>query len=566
MHDPTMNVRLHAALVITWGCCVACGSQGEPMASEGGVLTTSSSSEVTASLDTTATTPPTSSTSSTGTTPGMGESTNTGEAPTSSGESGTGTGVDTSTSADADTGTSTGDMPSDCDPLPAHTIAARDHLDAWGVVFSPGGAQSLAMNAAALDRIGVRRIRSHLAVSGVELWQAQQDQMIADGHARPALKFDDLVIAYNQHPATWDEQKPAILAAAAAGLLTSIEGPNEMNNYSTGGGTHGVNDKVDRTEAWAGPDGNVYAWAAAIHTWKTGLVGPDAEAMASVELLAPSIASGLAADFAALPNLAGLVDFGNVHFYAGGGHSPGLEQLDDNPDVGYFANLYHWAQAAMTPGVPVVVSECGATTPPGAGYGPQGQAKYVLNQLHEGAGIGARYLYIYTLFDPSTGTGGSEGNFGLFQTDGSEKPVVPALAAVKQLLSLGNDYDSPANDADTKCFEPGYDGAALTVSGIGPNNFSSHVADAVIYPKSDGSTLISVTNEPRASDDDGQDLTPTVVVATLHLGSVQSWHLYDVLGPTPLLAVESGTGDSIEVPLSGYPRYVLLDTPPGYQP
>lgn len=195
-----------------------------------------------------------------------------------------------------------------------------------------------------------------------------------------------------------------------------------------------------------------------------------------------------------------------------------------------------------------------------------GQAKYILNQLHEGAGIGARYLYIYTLFDPSTGTGGSEGNFGLFHTDGSEKPVVSALAAVKQLLSLDNDYDSPANDDDSSCFKPGYDGATLTVSGIGPENFSSHVSDAVVYPKSDGSTLISVTHELRASDANGQDLTPAVVLATVHLGSTRSWHLHDVLGPTPLTPVASGTSDSVEVQLSGYPMYLLLDPPPDYQP
>ncbi len=502
-------------------------------------------------------------TSGTPTTSATGDSTGSSET-TAAASSGSGS---SSSGTDAGTGSDTGDeMGGDCVELPPYTINARDHLDAWGVVASPGGSQSPALVAASLDKIGVRRLRGHLATSSVELWQALQDRMIADGHARPTLKFNNLVVAYNEHPATWDEQKPEILAAAAAGLLTSIEGPNEMNNYSTGGGSHGVNDKVDKTQEWGGPAGNVFAWASAIHTWKAGLVGAEAEAMAAVEVFAPSIATGQSADYADLPLLNALVDFGNVHFYAGNGHSPGLEQLDDNPEVGYFANIYHWYQAAATPGQAVVVSECGATTPPGEGYGLQGQAKYILDQLHDGAGVGARYMYIYTLFDPSTGTGGSEGNFGIFTTDGADKPVVPALAALKQLLSLGNDYDDPANEDDTGCFKPGYDAAALSVSGIDFEDFSTHVSDAVVYPKSDGSTLISVTNGPRLSDDNGVDLAPAVVMATVHFGGAQSWRLYDVLGAAPLVPVASGTSESVEVALTGYPKHLLLDAPPDYQP
>lgn len=493
----------------------------------------------------------------------------TGTATSGSGGETTGTGGSggapsgaTSTSASS----GTGGQNSACIELPAGAVNARDHLDSWGVVTSPKSASGIHDLAAQLDEIGVRRLRSHLADTTVKLWQALQDEMKSAHHARPTIKYDDLVIAYNSDPATWSGQKAAILAAAAAGLLTSIEGPNEMNNYSTGGGTHGVDDTTDKTMDWAGPEGNVVAWMKAIHTWKAGLTGADAAAMAKVEVFAPTIATGLHDDYAMLPDLSGLVDFGNMHYYSGNGLQPSLGFGMDNAGVGYFANIYRWCQAAMTPKKRLVVSEMGATTPPGQAYGPHAQAAYILNQLHEAAGIGARYVYLYTLVDPSTGSGGVEGNFGIFDTDGTEKPAAAALAALKHLFSLKNSYDDPANDSDTACVTPGYDATKLSVAGLDAGAFPSRVRDAVVYPKSDGTTVVSVTNESKLSNGQGGDISPAPVTATVHFGSAQTWHLYDVLGATPTKEVASGTGESVDVPLLGYPKYLTLDAPPGYHP
>ncbi|GAC1368909.1 MAG: hypothetical protein NVSMB47_19230 [Polyangiales bacterium] len=180
--------------------------------------------------------------------------------------------------------------------------------------------------------------------------------------------------------------------------------------------------------------------------------------------------------------------------------------------------------------------------------------------------LDAARFYVYTLFDPSTGSPGVEPNFGIFTTDKSDKPAAVALSNVKHLFSLGLDYADPANESDTICFAPGYDGAGLRVDGIGESGHSSRVADAVVFPKSDGTTVISVTNEPTLCDGKGGDLTPAVVTATVHFGSAQTWHRYDVFGATPRVPVASGTGESVDVPLTGYPQYLLLDAPPGYHP
>ena len=448
-----------------------------------------------------------------------------------------------------------------CDALPPFAVYAREHLDSWGVNAGSNELNDVGVLADNLNEIGVRRIRTELEFNGIEQWQAVEAKL-NDGHyAHPKLKINNLILAYNNAPGiTWDSQQPHLLAAAATGLLTSIEGPNEMNNTYVGNGSHGVNDTADATADWAGPRGNVFAWADAIHAWKAGLAGDDAKHMANVEVLAPTIASGESSDYAMLPDLTDVVDYGNIHYYAGSGLQPSLSFGVDNPGVGYFANLYSWCRAGMTPTKPLVMTEYGATTTPGADYSEYGQAAYILNQLHEAAGIGAKRQYIYTLYDPGTGTAqGAEGNFGIFHSDASEKPAALALSNLKHLLSLNNNYDAAANAGDTACFAPGYDATSLTVSGIGGDGFASRVSDAVVYAKSDGSTLISVTNEAPVTDGAGNTVAPSVVTATVHFGSAQSWHRYDILGASPLDAVDAGSGDTVDVPLAGYPQYLILD-------
>lgn len=153
---------------------------------------------------------------------------------------------------------------------------------------------------------------------------------------------------------------------------------------------------------------------------------------------------------------------------------------------------------------------------------------------------------------------GNEGNFGSLHTDGSEKPIVAALAAVKNLLSLNDDFTDVANTTDTSCAAPTYDGSTLSVSGIGASGLASRVADAVVCPKSDGTTLISVTNESLLTDGHGNDVTPPTVNALVHFGSSRAWRLFDPFAADPLAPVASGTSDTAPVALERYPMYILL--------
>jgi hypothetical protein len=440
-----------------------------------------------------------------------------------------------------------------CSKPGAPVMAARDFLASWGVNASPSAATA-ASTAAQLSKIGFRRIRTQLWIQSLSDWQALQAAMISGGYARPALRFNTLVGAYNNSTVTWNDQQAGLIAAGASGLLGSIEGPNEMNNRSVGGGSHGVNDPTDQTANWAGPMGNLSAWMKAIRTWRDGLTGSDALALEGVELIAPTIASGLQTDYQMMPDLGAFVDDGTLHYYAGNGHQPSLEQGADNAGVGYFSNLYAWCKSAVSPTKPLVVSECGATTAPGGTYSLHAQAAYFLNQMHEAAGIGARRFYFYTLVDPQSGaSGGSEGNFGMFKTDGTDKDITIALAALKDLFSLNDSYDDPANAHDTGPFPKGYDGCGLQVTGIGSIGFSTRVSDAVVFMKSDGSTLISVL-----TDASGNSVTPTPVTATVDFGNSHSWQVYDPLSASPLTPTATGSGTSVNLTLMGYPQYVLV--------
>ena len=270
-----------------------------------------------------------------------------------------------------------------CSNPGAPIIAARDFLDAWGVNATVSAA-SAATTAAQLNRIGFRRIRAPLWAESLGSWQALASAMTAAAYTKPKLRFNALVDAYNNTSSiTWDDQQPGLIAAGASGLLGSIEGPNEMNNAGVGNGSHGVNDTTDDTSSWAGATGNLYQWMHAIRAWRDGLTGTDAQAMKGVELIAPTISVG---DYAMMPDLASLVDYGALHYYSGNGLQPSLGQASDNPGVGYFANVYASCQAAVSPGKPLVVSECGATTAPGGTYTQHAQAAYYLNRESRGRG------------------------------------------------------------------------------------------------------------------------------------------------------------------------------------
>ena len=416
-----------------------------------------------------------------------------------------------------------------------------------------------------MNLIGTRDIRSPLTQGGVSLtghFEALQQAMAASGMSSAQPKVTALVSAYLNDPATtWAIQQSDILAFAKTGMLRAIEGPNEMNNRAAGNGSHGPGDLVDETGILYFP-GNVRAWATAIHDFHE----TNASALAGVAVVAPSIASGLRLQYARLPDLSGLVDAGNIHFYAGGGRQPSYSLIDPSPLIGYFSNILTWARSAELPSGPIWLTETGATT--SGIYAPDGlsQAKYIANQMLDYFADGGKRLFLYQLIDASGISGDVEGNFGLFHHDGSPKPAAIMLSRLKDLLSLGR-YDDPRNLADVASVTADHQPSPIKVSGTGDAALAG--VHALVLAKSDGSSLLAVWSEPLVDDGKGNDVDPEGQTVNIDLGSVQSFSLHDLLNLDAKGGARMQEGPvlsarTLELTVRGYPMLVELHptTPP----
>ena len=444
---------------------------------------------------------------------------------------------------------------------PAAMVLARDVRNGWGVCGGPGIDASIDRYAAMLNRIGTRDIRAQLVMGGRSSalrWRDLRLAMERAAMSSPTPRFTALVSAYlNDLATTWLSQREALLDVAGTGMLRAIEGPNEMNNRIAGNGAHGPDDVADKTDASRYP-ANYLAWARAMHDFGQSNAG----ALRGVSIVAPSIASGLPADYARLPNVSSFVAAGNVHFYAGGGRQPNFS-MSPNPAVGSFDNILAWAKSAEVPGGTVWMTETGASTSGNYARDGVSQAKYIANQMFDYFAAGGRRMFLYNLVDSSDGSNDAEANFGLFHHDGSPKPAALMLEALKDLVSL-NRYDDPRNVNDTAPFQPGFQAKNLTVSWPGaPAGLSPHV---LVMAKSDRSSIIAVYDESPIDDGNGHSLTPPASQVTLDFGSEQVFSVHDPLGRTPLVGTTPGGGRfsravTLTLETRGYPLLVELKPP-----
>ena len=414
-------------------------------------------------------------------------------------------------------------------------LKARDFLDIWGVNvhFNENGYRDIQALADALNFIGISRVRSSCtSESEVAAWKQLATRTKIN--FPKGLKADVLINGYLNAPdVTFAGQQKLIPQIAP--LIESLEGPNEINNYYVGHGTHGPFDTSDQTKNFAA---NSLAWAKALSEWQKSTLS-----LAKVNLIAPSIASGDPSDYSQLPNISPYVGSGNIHFYAGNGRPP------SGFGGGNFAAIYGWYQAAATPGKSLAVTECGQTTAGKAGQGgcdEATQAKYILNQICDMAARGTTKAYFYQLMDDTsdgdpTGSGGTESHFGLFDYRWRPKPAALALATVKNLLA---DTSTPF-----KAKVPAY-----TVSGI---THAGAAGSSLSFSKSDGSTFLVVWNEPPLWDSQtNTPASPPTDNVTVNLGGRYSYSVYNPqVGLRPTAA---GRGSQVTVNVLGYPMFIQV--------
>ena len=441
---------------------------------------------------------------------------------------------------------------------PVISVLARDLRNGWGICGRPEIDASADAYASMMNLIGTRDIRTPLVQGGRSAIHRLEELRTAMQRARisnPAPRVTALVTAYLNDPVTtWRDQQPALLAMAATGMLRAIEGPNEINNRQTGGGTHGPDDLIDRTAPQAFP-ANFLAWSQAVSRFR----GENTASLRDVAIVAPSIASGLRSDYAMLPDVSKLADAGNLHFTRVTGASRAIH----SGTMRRLAILPTWLpgrRPAEVPDKPVWLTETGASTSGMYARDGVSQAEYLANQFFDYFASGGSRLFYYQLIDGSGLAGEVEGNFGLFRRDGSPKPAAVMLGSLKNLLSLG-DYEDPRNLRDAGPVPEGYDASALSVSGL-RNAGQAGPGYLVIY-KTDGSSMIAVWNEPPIDDGKGGSNRPATNIVTLDFGSVQTFSIHDLMASAPLTGTtprgtQFDTGRTTVVALHGYPMLVEL--------
>ena len=408
-------------------------------------------------------------------------------------------------------------------------------MDTFGVNvhFGENAYRNTQAIADALNIIGFSRVRMK-CTNAADVAAAKDLAAKTKLYFPAGLKADVLVTGYlNARDVDFAGQQKII--PQMAGMIETIEGPNEINNYAVGGGTHGPFSPADQTKNFAA---NYAAWAKAIFDWKQ-----KTPALSFVTLLAPTIASGDPADYARLPDVSPDVDLGNFHFYAGAGRQP------SGFGGGNFSALCDWYRAAAAPARPAAVSEWGQTTagrPGQGGCDNAAQAKYVLNQLFDIAAKGIRRAYLYQIMDDTpdgdpSGKEGSEAHFGIFDFQWHPKPAALALANVKNLLS---DTSRRFTPKVPNCRVSGVDHAGAA-------------GDCVSISKSDGSTFLVVWNEPQIwSAEANAAVTPPPDRVTVDFGGRYSYKVYD-----PLLgvgAIAAGSGSGAALTLTGSPLMVQI--------
>ncbi len=291
---------------------------------------------------------------------------------------------------------------------------------------------------------------------------------------------------------------PADLDAIGIGRIYAVDGWNEVDAKFSG-------------TAWTGP--YVQFQTALFNTIHGDATWGNTPVFANSLAAKPSPLD--------LPNISGIVDFGNMHPYPGGAGQP------SSVSTGWIPN---W-NSIVAP-KPLVATETGYHTCPtctnGVGVDSLAQGKYLPRTYAEYWNRGVGMTNLYELADEGVSTVDREQNWGLLRNDLSRKP---SFRAIRDMLALLK--DEGAN------FAPGKLNYTVT-NGLGTTHQfllqkRSGVFFLVIWQE------LNVYNTTSESDISNPDDALTVT-----LGRSRPWKTYKprVGG---VVAQTSGTGTSINL-------------------
>ena len=284
-----------------------------------------------------------------------------------------------------------------------------------------------------LQFIGIRNARDY--VPDPVKWQpAAQGVSALEMLAANGIKFDMITDGNASLPVAM--QQLDTLAHTYPGMVTSVEGPNEINNFPVivGGGSNEQNAENFQRAMYSAVHGD------------SNLKGVPVYYMTGA---APVNLSGTH----------GVADVANTHPYPHNGEQPFTWLDRDFPT--YFT---------MTGTYPKAITETGYTelpfnTNPG-GVDEPAQAELILNAYFDAALQGVSHTYIYQLLDayPDPQGANSDDHFGFFNLDNSPKVIAYAMRHIADVLP--QDKPSPQTTVQAAISGlPGGTGHALALTG-----------------------------------------------------------------------------------------------------
>jgi Ca2+-binding RTX toxin-like protein len=311
-------------------------------------------------------------------------------------------------------------------------------------------------------------------------------------------------------------QRLDAFATAHPGAVTSLEGPNEVNNWpiSYNGGTDLLAAKAYQQAFFNAASAD--------------------SALNPLPMINLSLAAGQATTYSPLGDMSGAADLGNVHPYMSYGNQPNTQ----------LPTLLSYAQA-VTPGLKMAITESGYPTlasDSAQGVDEATQAKLTLNLVMDATQLGVAKTFLYELVDNPYSGGGAWNDGGLFHSDWTPKPAATALHNLTTTLTTSG------ADAVAMTTPPAY-----TVTGLSGYNASLTVHEA------DGGYDIVVWAEPDIWD----ATTHTAIKAATQTAAVQlgqavaGYAIYDPLvGTAPITT--GGATSQISVQVTDHPVVIEL--------
>ena len=338
------------------------------------------------------------------------------------------------------------------------------------------------------------------------------------------ISFDVLVKQQaGGEPVAWQLAETKTLAPH----VRSIEGPNEVNTWPV------HQDGLTGFPAATAMQRRIYG---SVHgEGRAGI-------RTGTPVLGYTLGGGSPHEFREIGDISGVVDAGNAHIYFNHGVPPYdtlVRQLN--------------YQAQTTPHRPMVITETGYYTAPDAtprwgGVTAQVQAKYTLDLLLDACKLGVDQTYLYELMDEKPDPAGTdrESHFGLFNADGSPKPVATGMHNLFQLLQDGS---GKGKDIDDSTLD--YSLAGMPSSG-----------NSLLMRKTDGSYWLALWNEPEIWDaTTRQEISQPDIPVSLTLAvPARSIHVFDPMQGTKAIHVSSAV-DHVDLQLPDHP--LLVEIVPG---